>query len=222
MTEYVRMRAMTLQVKVASNGYDEVDYFSHQDDISSTAVAKTPRPGTSFNKQNDKFQRTPVNKRVCTTAVTRIGVGAFTARAQSAKTALRTGSRASRAATSLVGGPALNAPVSLRFFSKEEKTFFPAAKSLFEYVFYCEEDIRKARINDQMGNSALAVKDYRMVAIQDPSNMEAVANIAMYNFYNDQPEIAMRYYRLSTFQQIQYRKPIFGSTLRMWHCLLVT
>lgn len=55
--------------------------------------------------------------------------------------------------------------------------------------------MEQARINEAMGDSALAVKDYRMVAIQDPSNMEAIANIAMYNFYNDQPEIAMRYYR---------------------------
>lgn len=55
--------------------------------------------------------------------------------------------------------------------------------------------LEQARIHDQMGNSTLAVKEYRMVALEDPSNMEAVANIAMYNFYNDQPEIALRYYR---------------------------
>lgn len=55
--------------------------------------------------------------------------------------------------------------------------------------------LEQARIHDQMGNSTLAVKEYRMVALEDPSNVEAVASIAMYNFYNDQPEIALRYYR---------------------------
>lgn len=55
--------------------------------------------------------------------------------------------------------------------------------------------LEQARIHEMMGNAAVAVKYYRMVALQNPSNMEAVANIAMYNFYNDQPEIALRYYR---------------------------
>lgn len=55
--------------------------------------------------------------------------------------------------------------------------------------------LEQARIYDEMGNSAMAVKEYRRVAIADATNMEAIANIAMYNFYNDQPEIAMRYYR---------------------------
>lgn len=61
MIEFVQMRAMTLQVKMTGNGYEEVDYFSHKDDIVPTAVAKTPRPGTSFNKENAKVQRTPAN-----------------------------------------------------------------------------------------------------------------------------------------------------------------
>lgn len=55
--------------------------------------------------------------------------------------------------------------------------------------------LEQARIHDQMGNSTLAVTEYRKVALKDPSNMEAIASIAMFNFYNDQPEIALRYYR---------------------------
>lgn len=55
--------------------------------------------------------------------------------------------------------------------------------------------LEQARIHEEMGNSSLAVQDYRRVAYQDATNMEATANIAMYNFYNDQPEIALRYYR---------------------------
>ncbi|CAK1601069.1 unnamed protein product [Parnassius mnemosyne] len=285
MVEFIRMRAMTAQVKVAGNGYEEVDYLPYQESLTSTAVAKTPRPGTSFDKKITTAHLTQANKRISATATLRTGVNAHTARAHSARTALHTASRASRAATAIAGGPAHNAPISLRILSKDEKNFIPAAKTLFEYVFYCEGDIRKAmdiafqaqkadvtvdwwwnyslarcyytlgmyrqaedslrralkqnkhiciylrliamyvainqpisaldvckqglsvfhentsllieqaRINEQMGNSAVAVKDYRMVALQDPSNMEAVANIAMYNFYNDQPEIAMRYYR---------------------------
>jgi tetratricopeptide repeat protein 8 len=55
--------------------------------------------------------------------------------------------------------------------------------------------LEQARIHNEMGNMTLALKEYRMVALEDPSNTEAIANIAMYNFYNDQPEIALRYYR---------------------------
>lgn len=55
--------------------------------------------------------------------------------------------------------------------------------------------LEQARLHEQLGNFLVAVNYYRMVAIQDPTNMEAIANIAMYNFYNDQPEIALRYYR---------------------------
>lgn len=46
--EFIRMRAMTILAKVAGNGYEEVEYFPQQDSLMSTAVAKTPRPGTSF------------------------------------------------------------------------------------------------------------------------------------------------------------------------------
>lgn len=60
---------------------------------------------------------------------------------------------------------------------------------------YSPLTLEQARIHDQMGNTTLALKEYRRVALEDPSNTEAIANIAMYNFYNDQPEIALRYYR---------------------------
>lgn len=55
--------------------------------------------------------------------------------------------------------------------------------------------LEQARIHEELGNSPLAIQSYRRVAVQDATNMEAIANIAMYNFYNDQPEIALRYYR---------------------------
>ncbi|XP_014362470.2 tetratricopeptide repeat protein 8 [Papilio machaon] len=285
MIEFIRIRAMTIQVKVAANSYDEVDYLSYRDELAPTAVAKTPRPGTTFDRQIRTAHQTSTSKRVNTAASMKPGGSALTVRAQSARTALRSAGRASRAATALAGGPPVNMPISLRFLPKEETSFTPAAKTLFEYVYYCEGDVRKAmdiafqaqksdntsdwwwhhslsrcyytlgmfrqadeclrralkqnkhisvylrliamyvaldqpisaldickqglfvfhestpllmeqaRINEQIGSSDVAVKDFRKVAIQDPFNMEAVANIAMYNFYNDQPEIAMRYYR---------------------------
>ncbi|KAL4715549.1 hypothetical protein ACJJTC_009175 [Scirpophaga incertulas] len=210
-----------------------------------------------------------------------------TARVRSARSALHSAARASRAATALVAGAPFTSgtSLSLRFLTKEDKLFNSAAKTLFEYVYYCEGDVRKAmdivfqaqnlndgtdwwwnfslarcyfvlgmhrnteaclrqalkqnkhiaiylrlvamyvssnqplsalevckqglaafheytpltleqaRIHDQMGNATLAVKEYRMVASENPSNIEATACIAMHNFYNDQPEIALRYYR---------------------------
>lgn len=54
MVEFIRMRAMTIQAKLAGNGYEEVEYFPQQDSLTSTAVAKTPRPGTSFQRQVSK------------------------------------------------------------------------------------------------------------------------------------------------------------------------
>lgn len=81
---------------------------------------------------------------------------------------------------------ALDQPISALDICKQGLSVFHECSPLL---------MEQARINEQMGNSAVAVKDFRMVAIQDPFNMEAVASIAMHNFYNDQPEIAMRYYR---------------------------
>ncbi|XP_049868530.1 tetratricopeptide repeat protein 8 [Pectinophora gossypiella] len=284
MIELIQIRVMTIQAKIAGNGYEEVDYFPQQDELASTAVAKTPRPGTTFQREVRTAQ---TNGRATATATLRSRGVTSTARARSARTALYTAARVSRAATALAGGAPFVAgtPLSLRFLTKDDKQFVPAAKTLFEYVYYCEGDVRKAmdvaaqaqkiddtpdwwwnfsiarcyyalglyrkaedclrqalkmnkhisiylrlvamyvglnqplsalevckqglsvfheytpllleqaRIYDQMGNSPLAVKEYRKVAIEDPSNMEAIASIAMHNFYNDQPEIALRYYR---------------------------
>jgi hypothetical protein len=74
-----------------------------------------------------------------------------TGRARSARTALHTAARASRAATALAGGAPLTSgtPLSLRFLNKEDKLFVPAAKTLFEYVYYCEGDVRK--VNFKLG-----------------------------------------------------------------------
>lgn len=52
MIEFIRMRAMTIQAKIVGNGYEEVEYYPQQDELVSTAVAKTPRPGTSFQRDS--------------------------------------------------------------------------------------------------------------------------------------------------------------------------
>lgn len=67
--------------------------------------------------------------------------------ARTTRTALHTASRMSRAATALAAGGPFTAgtPLSLRFLSKDDKLFVPAAKTLFEYVYYCEGDVRKVR-----------------------------------------------------------------------------
>lgn len=51
MIEFIQMRAMTIQAKIAGNGYEEVEYFPQQDELSSTSIAKTPRPGTTFQRE---------------------------------------------------------------------------------------------------------------------------------------------------------------------------
>ncbi|CAG9785572.1 unnamed protein product [Diatraea saccharalis] len=276
---------MAVQAKIAGNGYEEVDYLPQQDDLLSTAIAKTPRPGTTFIRESKTAiqLKTAANSTVATSKTRGY---TKTAGTRTARSALHTAARASRAATALAGAPfTANTPLSLRCLTKDDKIFTPAAKTLFEYVYYCEGDIRKAmdiafqaqklnenadwwwnfslarcymvlgmhrnsedylrqalkqnrhiviylrlvamyvslnqplsalevckqglsvfhdytpltleqaRIHDQMGNATLALKEYRKVALEDPSNTEAIASIAIYNFYNDQPEIALRYYR---------------------------
>lgn len=61
MLEYIRMRAMTIQAKIAGNAYEEVCLYTQPDDLISTAVAKTPRPGTSIQKITKSSQ----NMQVC-------------------------------------------------------------------------------------------------------------------------------------------------------------
>ncbi|XP_050347214.1 tetratricopeptide repeat protein 8 [Nymphalis io] len=280
MIEFIRMRAMTVLAKIAGNGYEEVNYFPQLNDWATTSVAKTPRPGTTFLRVVKTAQSIHTVTPLTATLIPRAG----TARN---RTALQTASRASRAATALAGGTSfdVDAPVTLRLIDRDDKLFIPASKTLFEYIYYCESNVRKAmdvafqavkvddttdwwwnfslarcyeslgmfrnveeclrqalkqnkhvtiylrlmamyvslnqplsalevckqgllvfhvntsllleqaRIHEHMGNLAVAVKYYRIVATEDPSNIEAIANIAMHNFYNDQPEIALRYYR---------------------------
>ncbi|XP_050674001.1 tetratricopeptide repeat protein 8-like [Leptidea sinapis] len=140
--EFIRMRIMTIQTKLAGNGYEEVEYYNPQsNELSDTGVAKTPRPGTSFQREI----KTALNEKIPTTATLR--TASYTAsRARTSSSVLSTAARFSRAATALADGSSFNhnVPVSLRFLSKDDKSFVPAAKTLFEYVYYCECNVRKA------------------------------------------------------------------------------
>ncbi|KAL3984822.1 Tetratricopeptide repeat protein 8 [Acanthocheilonema viteae] len=52
-----------------------------------------------------------------------------------------------------------------------------------------------ARVQEYLGDIENSIKTYKLVLEQDPTNVEAIACIATNYFYNDQPEIALRYYR---------------------------
>ncbi|VIO97918.1 Uncharacterized protein BM_BM6009 [Brugia malayi] len=52
-----------------------------------------------------------------------------------------------------------------------------------------------ARVQEHLGNVENSINTYKLVLEQDPTNVEAIACIATNYFYNDQPEIALRYYR---------------------------
>ena len=52
-----------------------------------------------------------------------------------------------------------------------------------------------ARIFEGTNNIPMSVKYYRLISQEDASHTEAIASIGLHQFYNDQPEIALRYYR---------------------------
>ena len=52
-----------------------------------------------------------------------------------------------------------------------------------------------ARVYDMLNMSKEACDYYKQVLHFDASNIEAIACLASHHFYDDQPEIALRYYR---------------------------
>ncbi|KAJ9514769.1 hypothetical protein QJQ45_028539 [Haematococcus lacustris] len=52
-----------------------------------------------------------------------------------------------------------------------------------------------ARVYDALGDTDKGVQFYKNVLYYDASNVEAIACLAAFHFYTDQPEIALRYYR---------------------------
>lgn len=53
----------------------------------------------------------------------------------------------------------------------------------------------RARIYDMLNNDEEAMQLYKLTLQHDASNIEAIACVAAHNFYADQPEMAMRFYR---------------------------
>jgi tetratricopeptide repeat protein 8 len=52
-----------------------------------------------------------------------------------------------------------------------------------------------ARVYDALNDLSRGVQFYKKVLHYDSSNAEAMACLASHHFYNDQPEIALRFYR---------------------------
>lgn len=52
-----------------------------------------------------------------------------------------------------------------------------------------------ARLGEALSDAQSSVKYYRTIVVEDAMNTEAIACIGMYHFYNNQPELALRYYR---------------------------
>ena len=52
-----------------------------------------------------------------------------------------------------------------------------------------------ARINDMLNDARKAFTLYKQVLTFDNNSVEAIASIASYHFYTDQPEVALRFYK---------------------------
>lgn len=52
-----------------------------------------------------------------------------------------------------------------------------------------------ARVHDLLNDSLKAITFYKKIIAFDNSNIEAIASLASYHFYTDQPEVALRFYR---------------------------
>jgi hypothetical protein len=53
----------------------------------------------------------------------------------------------------------------------------------------------EARIHDALNNSEASLALYKQVLHIEASNVEAMACMAAHQFYTDQPEVALRFYR---------------------------
>jgi len=68
-------------------------------------------------------------------------------------------------------------------------------QALKKYPYEVNFIIGMARIQDMLNDSAKAVELYKKVLQVESCNLEAVASIASYHFYTDQPEVALRFYK---------------------------
>lgn len=52
-----------------------------------------------------------------------------------------------------------------------------------------------ARLHEALADIPTSIKHYRNIVIEDAMNVEGIACIGLHHFYNNQPEMALRYYR---------------------------
>jgi len=68
-------------------------------------------------------------------------------------------------------------------------------KGCQKYPYEINFLIGLARIHELLNDNVRSVDFYKKVLSVENSNLEAVASIASYHFYTDQPEVALRFYK---------------------------
>jgi len=86
-------------------------------------------------------------------------------------------------------------------------------KSLKEHKTSVSLLLGMSRCHDSVNNFEEALSLYKRVTQLEPSNVEALACLANDHFYNDQPEIALRYYRRLLQVRTRRAELILGDSL---------
>lgn len=73
--------------------------------------------------------------------------------------------------------------------------------------------VQQGRIFELMSNLQASARMYRHIAQLEPINAEALACIAVHHFYNNQPEMALMYYRYSNYVHIYLNIRYKGSLI---------
>lgn len=60
---------------------------------------------------------------------------------------------------------------------------------------FCNPFRMTSRIFEGLNNMPMSVKYYKQILKQDATCMEAIACMGVNHFYNDQPEVALLFYR---------------------------
>jgi tetratricopeptide repeat protein 8 len=68
-------------------------------------------------------------------------------------------------------------------------------EGLRKHSFESSLEVGIARIHEQLNDSRKSFLLYKNILILQNNNVEAIASIASYHFYTDQPEVALRFYK---------------------------
>lgn len=66
------------------------------------------------------------------------------------------------------------------------------------------------RVLEGLNNIPASIKYYKEILQKDATDIEAIACIAVNHFYNDQPEVALRFYRSDPFAIFTTERAIFS------------